>query len=100
VTQQFSQYVEKTTNKIQELLEQVRDEDDITKVSEIYDEVANHADKAASQLNQINNHAGGQERGRAGKRERDERHSPEERQGEQPGGPRTREGWVPLGIRQ
>jgi flagellar biosynthesis/type III secretory pathway ATPase len=55
VTQQFSQYVEKTTNKIQELLEQVRDEDDITKVSEIYDQVANHADKAASQLSQITN---------------------------------------------
>jgi hypothetical protein len=53
VSQQFLQYIEKTSNKIQELLEQVRDEDDITKVSEIYDEVANHADKAASQLNQI-----------------------------------------------
>jgi hypothetical protein len=53
VSQQFLQYIEKTTNKLQELLEQVRDEDDITRVSEIYDEVANHADKAASQLNQI-----------------------------------------------
>jgi hypothetical protein len=55
VSQQFLQYIEKTTNKLQELLEQVRDEDDITRVSEIYDEVATHADKAASQLNQISN---------------------------------------------
>ncbi|MFL5661373.1 MAG: hypothetical protein ACJ8BW_08465 [Ktedonobacteraceae bacterium] len=66
MTQQFSQYVEKTTNKIQELLEQVRDEDDITRVSEIYDEVANHADKAASQLNQINNLLEGKNEGEQG----------------------------------
>jgi hypothetical protein len=66
VTQQFSQYVEKTTNKIQELLEQVRDEDDITKVSEIYDEVATHADKAASQLNQISSMLEGKDEGEQG----------------------------------
>lgn len=64
MSQQFLQYIEKTSNKIQELLDQARDEDDITKVSEIYDEVATHADKAASQLNQISSMLEGKDEGK------------------------------------
>jgi hypothetical protein len=61
VTEQFMQYLEKTNNKIQDLLDQVRDADDISKVTEVYDEIATHADKAAAQLNKISDMLGGME---------------------------------------